>query len=384
MRKTVYLDHNATTPLCREARDCMLANLDINGNASSMYTSGRLARRKIENARKLVGELIGASASEILFTSGGSEANNMVLRSIQKTTGRDARVIVSSIEHPSVLNTAEDMGLQGADVIYLPVDKSGKIKMKSLECALEKGAALISVMLANNETGTIQDIKEVVRLAKQAGVSVHTDAVQAIGKIPIDVEHLGADYLTISAHKIYGPKGVGALFVRGGAKISPLILGGHQEGGLRAGTYNCLGITGFGQAAEAAVKNIAEYGHKTRDLRDRLKNGIMQNVPKSILNGHELDSLPNTLNMSFPGAEGESILLALDHEGIEVSTGSACASDDLAPSHVLMAMGKDPELAHGSIRFSLGYDNTEDEIDYVIKVLPPIVAKLRAMSTVGY
>jgi Cysteine sulfinate desulfinase/cysteine desulfurase and related enzymes len=362
----------------------MLANLDINGNASSMYTSGRLARRKIENARKLVGELIGASASEILFTSGGSEANNMVLRSIQKTTGRDARVIVSSIEHPSVLNTAEDMGLQGADVIYLPVDKSGKIKMKSLECALEKGAALISVMLANNETGTIQDIKEVVRLAKQAGVSVHTDAVQAIGKIPIDVEHLGADYLTISAHKIYGPKGVGALFVRGGAKISPLILGGHQEGGLRAGTYNCLGITGFGQAAEAAVKNIAEYGHKTRDLRDRLKNGIMQNVPKSILNGHELDSLPNTLNMSFPGAEGESILLALDHEGIEVSTGSACASDDLAPSHVLMAMGKDPELAHGSIRFSLGYDNTEDEIDYVIKVLPPIVAKLRAMSTVGY
>jgi cysteine desulfurase len=386
------MDYNATTPLKDEVKAAMIEDFDIYGNASSMHAAGRLAHARVEEARQAVGALIGAPPGGIIFTSGGSESNNTVFQTMRRlASGPDGGllpegktgIIITAIEHPCVFNSAEYLASLGARVTILPVDEYGKLRIDDLKAALSEKILFVSVMMANNEIGAIQDIAGIAALAHEKGAWVHTDAVQAVGKIPVNVEDLGVDYLTMSAHKIYGPKGIGALYVRQGAPLFPLIHGGHQEDGFRAGTYNNIGILGFGKAASLAKAGLESYGAGMRRLRNRLKDGLMKNVPNIKVNGHPEDVLPNTLNVSFPGAEGESILLTLDLAGIEVSTGSACASGSLEPSHVLLAIGVGPELAHGSIRFSLGWGLTEEDIDYVVETLPPVIARLRAMSTVS-
>ena len=392
----IYVDYNATTPLKDEVKSALVKDFDIYGNASSMHSSGRLASVRVEEARSAVARLLGASHENILFTSGGSESNNTVFETMRnladgfddgsgevsmKKNGPN-EFIISDIEHPCVLNSAIYTGKLGHKIHVIPVDEYGKIKIEALKAALSEKTLLVSVMMANNEIGTIEDIREIARLAKEAGAFMHTDAVQAVGKIPVNVSDLGVDYLTMSAHKIYGPKGIGALYVKEGVPLFPLIHGGHQERGMRGGTYNNLGILGFGKAAELALRDLDEYQKRTRALRARLKDGLLAGIPNIKINGHPTDVLPNTLSVSFPGAEGEAILLSMDLAGIEASTGSACASGSLEPSHVLMAIGVGPELAHGSIRFSLGWGNTEEDIDYIIKTMPPIIERLRAMSTV--
>jgi cysteine desulfurase len=384
--RTVYIDYNATTPVRQEVKTAITDDLEIFGNASSLHSSGRLAHAKIEQARTAVKNLIGAKAGTIVFTSGGSESNNTVFQTMRNLIDTSAsknrnEFLTTAIEHPCVMNSAAFLKNSGYKVTILSVDEYGKLKINELEKALNEKTLFVSVMAANNEIGTIQDIKKITSLVKKAGAYMHVDAVQAIGKIPINVEELGVDYLTMSAHKIYGPKGIGALYVNKGVPLFPLIHGGHQEDGLRAGTYNNIGIIGFGKAAELAAVEIEEYGKKLSVLRDKLRQGLMEKIPNIKINGHPKDILPNTLNVSFPGAEGESILLSMDIQGIEASTGSACASGSLEPSHVLLATGVGPELAHGSIRFSLGWGITESDIDYILEVLPPIIAQLRAMST---
>ena len=389
--KRVYIDYNATTPLRPEVKAAMISDLDVYGNASSIHTSGRLARARIEEARSALAALIGAPSDSIIFTSGGSESNNTVFQTMRQLAsapngsplneGRN-EFITSAIEHPCVLNSGKHSKELGFKVHYLPVDENGKIKMDDYRALLSEKTLFVSVMMANNEIGTIQDIKEITRLAKEAGAFVHSDAVQAAGKVPVNVEELGLDYLSVSAHKIYGPKGVGALYVRKGAPLFPLIRGGHQEEGLRSGTYNNIGILGFGKAAALALEGLDEYRKKTSALRDHLRDGLLAKIPNIKINGDQADLLPNTLNVSFPGAEGEAILLSMDIAGIEASTGSACASGSLEPSHVLMAIGLGPELAHGSIRFSLGWESSLEDVNYILETLPPIIERLRAMSTV--
>jgi cysteine desulfurase len=346
-----------------------------------MHSSGRLARSRVEEARTNIEKLMGAGPHTVFFTSGGSESNNAVFQTMRDLAdeGR-CEIITSAIEHPCVFNSAKYLESLGFKVCFLPVDGYGKIDMDALKDALSEKTLLVSIMTANNEIGTIQEIKDIAALAKAAGAWMHTDAVQALGKIPVNVDDLGVDYLTVSAHKIYGPKGVGALYVRKGSPLLPLIHGGHQEDGLRAGTYNNIGILGFGKAAKLAADELDKYGKEITSLRNRLRDGLVKAIPGIKINGHPVDMLPNTLNISFPGAEGEAILLSMDLAGIEASTGSACASGSLEPSHVLMATGVGPELAHGSIRFSLGWGITIDDVDYIIETLPPIIARLRSMG----
>ena len=403
MRK-VYIDYNATTPLRSEVKAAIIEDLEIFGNASSMHASGRLAHARVEQARAAVGNLIGAKNGSVIFTSGGSEANNTVFYTMRRLVESAAaqfpaqeaanqrfnvlrasrnEFLITAIEHPCVMNSALALKSAGFKVTVLPVDEYGKLKIDELIKSLSDKTLFVSVMAANNEIGTVQDIKEITSLVKKAGAFMHIDAVQAAGKIPVNAEFLDADYITVSSHKIYGPKGVGALYVKKGAPLFPLIHGGHQEDGLRAGTYNNTGILGFGKAAELAESEIDNYGREMSALRERLLCGLKKNIPNIKINGHPRDVLPNTLNVSFPGAEGEAILLSMDMQGIETSTGSACASGSLEPSHVLMATGLNPELAHGSIRFSLGWGITKDDIDYIIDVLPPVIARLRAMSTLA-
>jgi len=389
MARKVYVDYNATTPLRPEVKAAITEDLDIFGNASSMHASGRLAHSRVEEARSRVEKLMGAGPHTVFFTSGGSESNNAVFQTMRRIASDPSGIplkegrrefITSSIEHPCVLNSAKYLQSLGFKVSFLPVDEYGKIDMGAFKEALSDKTLLVSIMAANNEIGTIQDIKEITSLAKTAGAWVHTDAVQALGKIPVNVDDFGVDYLTASAHKIYGPKGIGALYARKGSPLFPLIHGGHQEEGLRAGTYNNIGILGFGKAAKIAAEELDKYGKEIAPLRNRLREGIVKTIPDIKINGHPADVLPNTLNVSFPGAEGEAILLSMDLAGIEASTGSACASGSLEPSHVLMATGVGPELAHGSIRFSLGWGITVEDIDYIIETLPPIIARLRAMG----
>ncbi len=383
----VYMDYNATTPLRPEVKDIMVKALDIYANASSMHEAGRRARAEIEQARASVAAIIGAAdSSSVYFTSGGSESNNtvfMTMYDIGRRTPSRRKIITTSIEHPCVMNSAAYLASEGFPVVYLPVDAYGRVDMEAYRKELTPDTLLVSVMAANNEIGTVEDIRTIAKMAKAVGAYVHTDATQAIGKISVSVEDWGVDYLTMSCHKIYGPKGIGALYVRPRSPIVPLIRGGHQENGVRAGTYNNLGIIGFGKAAELALKDLPEFSARLRSLRAMLKDGLVARIPHVKVNGHPTEVLPNTLNISFPGAEGESILLSLDLEGIQVSTGSACASGSLEPSHVLLATGVGPELAHGSIRFSLGKYTTEEEVRYVIEKLPPIIERLRRMSTVS-
>ncbi len=390
--KKIYMDYNATTPLREEVKAAIIEDFDVYGNASSMHSAGREAKAMLEKARSSVAALIGAPAETIIFTSGGSESNNTVFQTMRKlasapdgkvlSSGR-TEIIISAVEHPCVLNSGKFLASLGFTVHVIGVDENGKINMDEFRSRLNDKTLLVSVMLANNEIGTIEDIASVSKSAKAAGALVHSDAVQGAGKIPINVDDLGVDYLTLSAHKIYGPKGAGALYVRKGAPIFPLIHGGHQEDGARAGTYNNIGIFGFGKAAELALKDLDMYREKMMKLRTMLRDGLLAKIPSIKINGHPTDVLPNTLNVSFPGAEGEAILLTLDFLGIEVSTGSACASGSLDPSHVLLAIGASPELAHGSIRFSMGWGVTEEDIQYIVNKVPPEIAKLRAMSTVS-
>ena len=350
----------------------------LDGNASSLHGSGHRARLAVEVARGQVAGLIGAEASEIVFSSGGTEGNNTIIGMIN-----EGEMVASAVEHPSVLEVARRQERRGVKVHYLPVDGGGRVRMEELERVLSKRTRLVSVMLANNEIGTLQDVAKIAKMAHEVGALVHTDAVQAVGKVPVDVKKLGVDYMTLSAHKIGGPKGVGAVYVRMGVEYEPLLVGGHQEDGRRAGTYNAPGIVGFGAAAEAAGGEIALYDERVRLVRDRLRERIVAEIDNVVVNGDQTEILPHVLNVSFAGAEGESILLMLDEVGVEVSTGSACASGDARPSHVLMAIEADPELAHGSIRFSLSLENTMDDVEYVMKYLPGIVKKLRAISTIG-
>ncbi len=383
----VYFDHNATTPLHPEVKKEMIAAMEMFGNPSSMHAYGREARANVEDARRKVADFIGAQENEIIFVGSGSEANNTVLSlfvcsSSQCIPGyRRSTIITTKIEHPCVLETSECLAHQGARVKYLNVDRYGKIDLDQLAGMLGDDVGLVSVMMANNEIGTLQDIEAITKMVHACGAFMHTDAVQAVGKVPVDVRKLGVDFLTISAHKIYGPKGIGALFVKHGTPYCPLIRGGHQERGRRAGTENTLGILGMGTAVEMRRIEMPEEEERLLFLKQHLKKGIEESIDDISVNGHPTDGLASTLNVSFTGVEGEAILLYLDLEGIAVSTGSACASGSLDPSHVLLATGVDAELAHGSIRFSMGRETSMQEVDYLLNVLPPIIKRIRNMST---
>ncbi len=387
--KQVYMDHNATTALHPEVRKIMSEAMKAFGNPSSLHGFGRLARQYVEEAREKIAAFIGADAEEIIFVGSGSEANNTVLSilacpvkecSFDRRGGRG--IVTSVIEHPCVLETAKCLAQRGTKVAYLEVDGDGKIDLEQLRESVRPTTGLVSVMTANNEIGTIQDIAQIAAIVHEKGALFHTDAVQAVGKIPINVKELGVDFLTMSAHKIYGPKGIGALYVRRGVPYCPLIRGGHQEKGRRAGTENTLGIMGFAKAVEMRAVEMADEAQRLAAFKAQLKDGITASIPDIHFNGHLTDSLASTLNVSFAGAEGESILLYLDLEGIAVSTGSACASGSLEPSHVLLALGLAPEQAHGAIRLSMGRETNEEDVAYVLERLPEVIRKIREMSTV--
>lgn len=380
MQRRIYLDNNATTPIHPEVKKEMEKALELTyGNPSTLYTIGREAKKELENARGKVASLINAKAEEIVFTSGGTEANNLALLGICRARKKDAgHIITTKIEHDSVLKSAKALERDGFDVTYLPVDSYGMVDPEELERAIKQNTILISIMHSNNETGTIQPIKDMTKIAKERGIPFHTDAVQSIGKIEVNVEELGVDLLTIASHKIYGPKGVGALYIKKGIRLQPILYGGHQEKGYRPGTENIPGIVGFGKAAEIASVNKGE--ERLIRLRDRLYESIRDKIEMVKLNGHPYERLPNTLNISIAFVEGEGMVLALDDLGISVGTGSACATATLEPSHVLTAMGVSSQLAHCTLRFSLGRDTTEKDIDYVIEVLPEVVKKMRGFS----
>jgi cysteine desulfurase len=388
-KQSVYLDYNATTPLHPRVKEELIAGFELYANPSSLHEPARKARNQIERVRQLVASFLEASPDEIIFTGGGSESNNTVLKmlacpgcTVDCMWREGQEIVTSAIEHPSVLNTAQYLQSIGRTVHILPVDRYGKVDLEAFRKTVSERTGLVSVMLANNEIGTIEEVRTIAAIAHAHGALVHTDAVQAVGRIPVSVKDLDVDYLSFSAHKFYGPKGIGVLYGRRAKPFCTFIHGGHQEQGRRAGTTNTLGIIGLGKALELVREEMEETMARVRVLRDKLKDGIARLVPDVKLNGHPTDVLPNTLNVSFTGAEGESILLYLDLEGIAVSTGSACSSGSLEPSHVLLATGVGPELAHGSIRFSLGRETTEEEIDYVLAVLPGVIERVRKMSTV--
>ena len=379
----IYLDHNATTPLEAAVVDRMTAALrDEFGNASSVHHFGQRAKAAIDEARSAVAELVGADPGEIVFTSGGTESDNIAIRGVaeaMEATGR-RQLIATSIEHEAVLNTFKALARRGWRTTLLPVDQSGVASPDALRDAISDATALVSVMHANNEVGTIQRVAELAAIAHERGALVHSDAVQSAGKIPVSVKALGVDLLSASAHKINGPKGVGAIWIRRGVRLVPLLTGGRQERSRRAGTENVAAIVGYGVAAARAAAKMAAETERLSALRDRLEQGILGTVPGTAVNGGGAPRVPNTTNISFERVEAESLLIALDLEGIAVSTGSACSSGTLEPSHVLKAMGFPAHRTQNSIRFSLGLGNTEAEIDRVLAVLPGIVEKLRSLT----
>ncbi|MDP2923472.1 MAG: cysteine desulfurase NifS [Candidatus Omnitrophota bacterium] len=378
----VYLDYNATTPLDEKILAKMRLYLtDIYSNPSSVYRFAQVARKAVEDARQDVAQLLCASVDEIIFTAGGTESDNTAIKGIAwHYQNKGKHIVTSKIEHHAVLNPCKFLEKHGFELTYINVDEYGIIDLEQLKKSLRKDTILVSIMYANNEVGTIQPIKEVGRICRENGTYFHTDAVQAVGKIPIDVNDLGIDLLSLSAHKLYGPKGVGALYVKKGIKFEPLLHGGQHEKNRRAGTENVSGIVGLGEAARVAKVEMANEEEKIRLLRDKLEQGIKDRIPEVKINGHPKDRLYNTLNVCIRYIEGESILINLDFEDICASSGSACTSGSLEPSHVLLAMGIPHEVAHGSLRFSLGKYNTDEDIEKVLKVLPGIVEKLRKMS----
>lgn len=380
----IYLDYNATTPLRPEVRDAMMPYLtDVFGNGSSIHAYGREARNAIDTAREQVAELIGAkSPSEIVFTGSGTEADNHAIKGLselQKSRGEGNHIITSSVEHHAVLHTCQYLEQRGFEITYLPVDRYGRVDVEQLRSAIRDTTILISIMHVNNENGTIQPLEKISQIAQEFNIPVHTDAVQSIGKLNLNVQDIGINLLTLSAHKIYAPKGIGVLYIRRGTRLANLVHGGSHERNRRAGSENVPAIVGLGVAAEYTYNERDTYAQHLDNLTNRLRDGLDVHIERLHYNGHPDYCAPGTLNVSFEAVEGESLILRLDMEGICVSTGSACTSGSMEPSHVLAALGLPPRLAQGTVRFSLGRNTTEDEIDTVIAKLPKVIKQMRTL-----
>jgi cysteine desulfurase len=378
----VYLDYNATTPVEPGVLDAMLPYFSAEfGNASSIHTFGQKARAAVETAREQVAALLGARPQEIFFTSGGTESDNHAIFGIvSPSRASRPHVITSFVEHEAVLNACQALEKQGVDVTYLPVDQDGLIDLEDLRGALRPETVLVTIMHANNELGTVQPLEQIGAIAKEADVYFHTDAVQSAGKIPIDVNQFQLDLLSLSGHKLHAPKGIGVLYVRGGTRLRQLLYGGHHQRGIRPGTENVAGIVGLGKAAEIARTSLANDAKRLSALRDQLEHGLLHRVPHSRINGGRAPRTPNTANLVFPGVEGEALLIALDLKGLACSTGAACSSGAVEPSHVLTAIGLPAEDARASLRFSLGRPTTQTDIDFALRVVPAAVAQLRQLS----
>ena len=383
--KRVYLDHAATTPVDPEVAEAMArVYRDTAGNPSSIYEEGRAARALVDAAREEVAAAIGAQPSEIVFTSGGTEADNLALRGVIKThTGARDGIVVSAIEHHAVLDTARDLEARGeARTTVVGVDRDGRVSPQDIDAAIDARTAIVSVMHANNEIGTLQPIVEIGALCRASGVTFHSDAVQSVGALEIDVRRVPVDLLSVNAHKFYGPKGVGALYVRRGTRVATIQTGGGQEKGRRTGTENVAGVVGLGAAMRIATARRAEESARQARLRDRIVDGVLASVPDAVLTGHRTERLPNNASFCFPGTQGESLIIALDLAGFAVSSGSACTSGETEPSHVLLALGLIRQVAQGSLRLSVGRGTTDADVDALLAALPPIVARLRDASAV--
>lgn len=385
-KRRVYFDHNATTYMREEVIEAMLPFLRTRfGNASSLHFFGQENRGVIDEARQHVASFIGAEPAEVIFTAGGTESDNIAIRGVVKAL-RDKfpepHLITSAIEHPAVLRTCEALEKEGASVTYLPCRKDGSIDSADLEKAVTANTILASIMVSNNETGVIQPLSEISGILREKGILLHVDAVQGMGKIPVDVGQLGADLLSISAHKFYGPKGIGALYVRRGTPVEPVFTGGHQEEGLRPGTENIPAIVGFGEACRLSAAHLGQEAERIGALRDRLQEGILEKVPNVHINGGGAPRVPNTCNVTVPGIEGEAMSLNLSMLGFALSSGSACATGDPEPSHVLKAMGLDPVEAQGALRISLGICNTDEDVDTFLEIFPQVVKRLRELSPI--
>ncbi len=380
--KKIYIDHNATTPVHPEVVDAMLPFLREEwGNPSSIHWAGRGPKKAIEAAREKVAGLLNCNVSEIIFTGNGSEGNNLAIKGVLNANkNKGKHIITTKVEHPAVLEICKFLDKNGYDVTFLDVDSGGLIDLDQLRNAIKPETALITIMFANNETGVVFPIEEIGAIAKEHNITFHTDAVQAIGKVPIDVKKANIDLLTLSGHKFYAPKGIGALYVKRGLRIQPIIHGGHHERNRRAGTENVAGIVGLGEACDIALRDMEhEAAHLSR-LRDKLEKGVLESISHTRIHGHPDKRIPNTSNIGFDFVEGESILLNIDMKGVAASSGSACTSGTLEPSHVLVAMGVPLDKSHGSLRFSLGRANTEEDIEYILEILPPLIERLRSMS----
>ena len=379
--KTIYVDNNATTRVAPEVFEEMTPYFtELYGNPSSMHFFGGQVQEKVEEARERVATLLGARPQEIIFTSCGTESDNAAIMSALHCNPEKKHVLTTRVEHPAVKNLAAHLKREGYRVTELPVDRQGLLSMEEVSRAMTDDTAIVSVMWANNETGVLFPVEEIATLAKSRGIIFHTDAVQAVGKIPINLAESQIDMLSLSGHKLHAPKGIGVLYVRRGTRFAPFVIGGHQEGGRRGGTENVPYIIGLGKACELAATNLEQENLRVKSLRDKLENGLLEMIENSMINGNRQQRLPNTCSISFESVEGESILLKLSDKGICASSGSACTSGSLEPSHVLRAMGVPFTAAHGSIRFSLSSFNTEQEIDYILEVMPPIIEQLRAIS----
>ncbi len=379
--KTVYFDNNATTKVAEEVAEEMLPFFcELYGNPSSMHLFGGQIGRKIAHARQQVASLLACEPSEIVFTGCGTESDNTAIKGALAAVPEKRKIITTRVEHPAVLAVCRDLENHGYTIVDLAVDRQGALDLAELEAQIDDDTALVTIMYANNETGTMFPIDKIAQITRSREVTFHTDAVQAVGKIKIDLSKLDIDLLSISGHKLHAPKGIGVLYVRKGTRLSPFMLGGHQEAGRRAGTENVPGIVGLGKACELAAKSIIEENTKVKKLRDKLEKAILKSCPDCFVNGDTENRLPNTSNISFEFIEGEAILLMLDKYGICASSGSACTSGSLEPSHVLRAMGVPFTAAHGSIRFSLSRYNTEEEVDYTIEKMPAIINRLRELS----
>ena len=377
-----YFDHNATTPIAPEILETMVSCLgQVYGNASSIHHFGQAAKQRLETARRQLASLIHANPTELIFTSGGTEADNLAIFGVVRGAGaRAAHVITTAIEHPAVLMTAKQLEREGVAVTCLRVGASGLVNPDDVRSALRPETVLVSVMHANNELGTVQPIAEIARITREAGVPLHVDGVQALGKIAVDVDTLGVDLYSMSGHKLYAPKGVGALYIRRGTKLAPISFGGHHERDRRPGTENVPGIAAFGAAAELAARNLAADGERLCGLRDRLESAVLERIPATGINGSRWHRVPNTSNLYFDGVDGEAMVIALDLRGFAVSTGAACSSGAIAPSHVLTAIGLSSDRARASMRFSLGRSNTTGEVDGLVEAIGASVAHLRRIS----
>ncbi len=382
--EVIYVDNNATTRVAPEVLDAMLPFLTrFYGNPSSIHTFGGQVRRHVERAREQLAGLLGAAPQEVIFTSCGTESDNAAILSALENDVRRRKVVTTRVEHPAVLSLGKVLQQRGCHVDYVPVNHKGQLCLDALCRMVDDQTAVVSVMWANNETGNLYPVLEIAEIAHQHGALFHTDAVQAVGKLPINLRKSAIDFLSLSGHKLHAPKGIGALYVRKGIKFNQFLIGGHQEYGLRAGTENVPGIVGLGKAAELAAEHMEEEQVRVRALRDRLEQGVLSTCPDARVNGNPASRLPNTTNISFEFVEGESILLLLDRWNIAASSGSACTSGSLEPSHVLRAMGVPQTAIHGSVRFSLSRFNTAEEIEFIIEKMPPIIHRLREMSPYG-